>query len=371
MTLILSGCMTVVTPKKIIINGDLDVKIDPVLPIDLIDKKILILDDLLTNNKVLEKDRVTIANLISDYHKIKSLSQDNPSLYNYKELIMILFNNLSVLDEDYFLSNQVDTDENHNKAISDLSLQKQGVFKKFLAKDYKSVITECNELEKTYGKEVLTYEIGVLLALSYAKEGKLPEAITTGDKIINEMDGYPDLIQLKTNIIQWRFDTGEKEAALKEYQKLIENMNERQSILDNTANKINSQNKKPAEKQYQDNSKDNSEGIKTATKLIEEEDYESAIIILNNMQNNRNDNPEIKKQKDIAVERFINKERNRAAKIFLAAKKTSDVNKKEELLFTVKNILNGLIDNYPSAEMIDKVKNNLEAVNNELNKIGK
>jgi len=371
--LILSACTTATPKKEILKSSEPAIKLEPILSIDAINKKISILDDLLTNNKVQEKDRVIIANLISDYHRIKALSQGDQSQNDYKEIILTLFSNLSLLDENYFLSKGPDADEIYDRAASDLNIKKQSIFKKYIAKDYKSVISECNELENIFGKDSMMYDTGILLALSLAKDGRLSEAITTGDRVINEMEGRPDLIQLRAGLIQWRLDTGKKENAFKEYQKLIENMNEKQSILDKVANRVDSQNKKITEKQqYQENLNNNKkEGIETATKLIKEEDYESAITILDNLQNGSDNNPDIKKQKDIAIEKLINKERNRAAKIFLTAKKTNDVKKKEDLLLSAKNILNGLIEKYPSAGMIDKLRSNLDSVNDELSKIGK
>jgi outer membrane protein assembly factor BamD (BamD/ComL family) len=444
LTLILSACTTVTPKNEVIKNVKPTVKVEPVLPITAIDKKISILEDLLTNNKIQEKDRTMITNLISDYHKIKVLSQGDQSQNDYKEIILTLFNDLSLLDENYFLSHGPDTNEIYNKAANDLYVKKQSILKKYIAKDYKAVISGCNELEKTFGKASMTYETGILLALSLVKDGRTAEAITVADKVIDDLKGSPDLIQLRAGLIEWRIKTEKKENALKEYQELVESMNEKQDIFDKITGKVNSQQNKNviepdqslnniinktinadtntritsilkevdnlktqgdftgarqlllkwkthtnevtelteidnalktldlSEKQYQENLKINQkEGIKAAAKLIEEEEYESAINMLDKMQSGGDSNPDLDQQKNIAVEKLINKERNRAAKIFLNAKKTEDTKKKETLLLSAQSILNGLIERYPSSGSIEKLKSNLNSINNELKKIGK
>jgi hypothetical protein len=439
--LFISACAT--QPEKKIIISEPVKKLEPVLSLEELDRKIAVLEEMLANNTVQEKDRVIAASLISDYHSIKALSQGDISENNLREIILTLFNNLSFFDEKYFSYQGQISGEIYAKAVNDLYLKKQSILKKYNSKDYKSVISECNELEKTFGKDSISLEIGILLAMSLAKEGRLSEAITLGDRIIGDIEGMPDLIQLRAGLIEWRINTGRKEMALNEYLKLIENMSERQSIFNKATSRVNSQNKKKAEsdqalnklldkelnpdtesrisgilkeleklknhgdftgarllllkwkmhadepaeiaeidkalasldlseKQYLEKLTANKkEGINAAIKLVEEEDYESAITMLDNLKTGSGSNPEIDKQKEIAVEKLINQERNRAAKIFLTAKKTTDTKKKRELLLSAQNILNGLIEKYHATESIERLKSNLNSVNEELNKIGK
>jgi hypothetical protein len=439
--LFLSACAT--QPAKEITISEPAKKLEPVLSLDAIDRRIAVLEDMLANNTVQEKDRVIAANLISDYQRIRLLSLGDISENNLREIILALFSNLSLFDEKYFSNQGQIAREIYTKAVNDLFLKKQDILKKYNGKDYKSVISECDELEKIFGKDSISLEISILLAMSLAREGRLSDAITLGDRIIGEMEQMPDLIQLRAGLIEWRINTGRKEKALNEYKKLIENMNERQSIFNKATSRVNSQNKKIAEsdqtlnklldkelnpdtesrisgilkelenlknhgdftgarllllkwkihadepaeiaeidkalasldlseKQYIEKLTANKkEGIDAATKLIEEEDYESAITMLDSLKTGSASNPEIDRQKDIAVDKLINQERNRAAKIFLTAKKTNDAKKKRELLLSAQNILNGLIEKYPAAESVERLKSNLNSVNEELNKTGK
>ena len=84
------------------------------------------------------------------------------------------------------------------------------------------------------------------------------------------------------------------------------------------------------------------------------------------MDNDRNNRPEIKRLRDIAVEKLIISERNRAAQIYLMAKKTNNNKKKKELLLSSYNILKGLIDAYPSSSLINKLKIDLSKIEDNL-----
>ena len=78
---------------------------------------------------------------------------------------------------------------------------------------------------------------------------------------------------------------------------------------------------------------------------------------------------DIKKIKDLAIDRLINRERNRAAKIFLMAKKAEDPEKRKELLLSSYDILIILIERYPSSSLINKLNDHLQKVRDELDRL--
>lgn len=439
---IFSACATEQERKRIRSESAVKVKAEPMLPIEAIEKKISILEELLANNMVPEEERVTVANLIVDYHRIRELSRGEASQDDLREIILTLFNNLSMLDERYLESLGQASDEIYLEAAKELNLKKQDIYINYINKDYAAVISECEEMQEVFGEDSIAFETGILLAMSLAAEGRFTEAIEIGDKIIAEIEQRPDLIHLRAGIIQWRIDTGNKENALKEYQELIEDIDQCRAVLDKTTEMVNTRDvntvesaqaldmfldkeftpdndsriagilkeidnlKKQAdftgarllllkwklrtddpvelaeinkaitdlelsESEYLERIKtDSGEGIEAATKMIEEEDYESAINLLDLIKSNGDLSPEIDKKRAIAVERLINEERNRAARIFLTAKKTNDIKKKRELLLSAQDILADLIEKYPSSGMVEKVKSNLDSVNDELIKTG-
>jgi len=110
------------------------------------------------------------------------------------------------------------------------------------------------------------------------------------------------------------------------------------------------------------------EAVQMARKFLDEEKYEQAISSLDTLSE-REESHEIKELREQAVESLINRERNRAAKIFLTARRTQDPEKKEEYLRSSYNILKDLIEKYPSSPLINKVKSHLEKVEEELEKL--
>jgi len=73
----------------------------------------------------------------------------------------------------------------------------------------------------------------------------------------------------------------------------------------------------------------------------------------------------------MAVEKIINRERNKAAKLFLTARNTKDPAKKEELLNSSYNILRSVADKYPASPLIPKVQDHINQVTKELVKVKK
>jgi tetratricopeptide (TPR) repeat protein len=110
------------------------------------------------------------------------------------------------------------------------------------------------------------------------------------------------------------------------------------------------------------------EAVQMARKFLDEEKYEQAISSLDTLSE-REESHEIKELREQAVKSLINRERNRAAKIFLTARRTRDPEKKEEYLRSSYNILKDLIEKYPSSPLINKVKSHLEKVEEELGKL--
>ena len=111
---------------------------------------------------------------------------------------------------------------------------------------------------------------------------------------------------------------------------------------------------------------DESDGVKLAKKLVEDVKYEEAISRLEEMQREGTASPDSRELKETAIEKLINRERNKAAKLFLMAKGTSDRAKKKELLSSSYNILKVLIDKYPSSPLISKINDNMNRIREEM-----
>jgi outer membrane protein assembly factor BamD (BamD/ComL family) len=121
-----------------------------------------------------------------------------------------------------------------------------------------------------------------------------------------------------------------------------------------------------AEEMHQKKQLEEKKSLETAMNLIEKEDFEEAIQRLDELKNNPEITSETEKLRDLAVDKLINRERDKAAKIYLMAKKSKDPKQKKELLMASQKILKTLIKEYPQSNLIDKLKSNLESVNKDL-----
>lgn len=109
--------------------------------------------------------------------------------------------------------------------------------------------------------------------------------------------------------------------------------------------------------------------MEQARRLIEEERFEDVISRLEAMEPEQEETREISELKQFAIEKLINRERNRAATVFLAAKGTGDIAKKQTYLLEALGILNALIDRYPVSSLNDKLLSNIKTVEEELDKL--
>ena len=139
-------------------------------------------------------------------------------------------------------------------------------------------------------------------------------------------------------------------------------------LLDRELERIDQQ---EAEFQAQKQTRDDylKETQETARQLMEEENYQGAVDALNQAEASQQLDPEARALKERAVENLINKERNRAAELFLAARKTDDPDKKRQLLVSAYDILKKLIEAYPTSPLNQKLRSHLAVVKNELDRL--
>ena len=115
---------------------------------------------------------------------------------------------------------------------------------------------------------------------------------------------------------------------------------------------------------------DNTKGLESSREFLDQEQFEKALEKLASLKMRQQDYDEIMSLKKRATEGIIQKERNRAAKLFLAAKKTYDLKKKEALFLSSREVLDALIIRFPFSSLTNKIKANKEKVTHELNKLG-
>lgn len=109
--------------------------------------------------------------------------------------------------------------------------------------------------------------------------------------------------------------------------------------------------------------------VKMASVLIDSEKYEEGLSKLNELKQKEPLSPDAQKLEARAIERIINRERNKAAEIFLRARNTTDPGKKEELLKSSYEILKAVGEKYPDSPLNKKINDNMRAIENELKKV--
>ncbi|MCG6877542.1 MAG: hypothetical protein LJE96_00060 [Deltaproteobacteria bacterium] len=111
------------------------------------------------------------------------------------------------------------------------------------------------------------------------------------------------------------------------------------------------------------------ETFDTAERLFEKEDYQGTIKTLAMLEKTQGLDAAAVDLRDRAVENLINRERNRAAEIFLEAKRTKDPKKKKELLEASYKILKNLVADYPVSPLKEKLISNMTIVQREIEKL--
>ena len=440
-----SGCAA--PPKRevtIVSKPDVRTQTAPLLSTHTIDKKISFLEGVVAKEDLSKEDRRIATDFLATYKLTKKLAPDHLTKKEYQTLIRSLFKSLTLMDERYFEEKETTLD--YSRAVTFFTSKRDEIINLYLKGDFNAVIKRSLELKEIFGPDALTTEIGLLFALSLAKEGQLEQAIQIGEGIAGELDQLPDIIQLRSRIAQWQLKLGRKEKAVHTYEKLTDNQDESMALIQNLNRQISGamkyektdisgfprpktapevsvrqgdysidqvfreanslvrkhaysearilllrerikigegpeseiidselarieQREEEFEEQKQIRDAYLQQTLEEAKRLIEEEKFEEAVNKLDEIRDSQDLTVESAALKERAVESHINQERNRAAEIFLAAKKTKDPSKKKALLKSSYEILNTLIDKYPSSPLNQKLKSHLTIVKKEIERL--
>jgi hypothetical protein len=123
-----------------------------------------------------------------------------------------------------------------------------------------------------------------------------------------------------------------------------------------------------AEEKYNNSSSKDINTLEDAKRKIEDEKYEEAIKILEPLAT-EGSNFEAEKLKNLAIDKHINNERLKAAKLFIEANEEKNIQKKKELLLSSKAILEKLITIYPETPLMEKLNSYITKINKELDQI--
>jgi len=321
----------IIKPKK----EKFSLRVSEIIPPAEIDKNLKLLESILKNPDLTEEERNKINPLLHNFSLIKQLIyKERIDLNDTKKILQLLYNSVSLLEEQYasLLSRKMDI----SKAIKEIVDKRMKIIDAYQQEKYTDVVNECLELKLRFGADIVDPEIETIFALSLGKIGMLQEAIETGEKALKQMSVFPEREFLKNKLEEWKNIVKEAEEENIEKQKEGEKKEE-EINLDLV--------------------------ITNVERLIKQENFEQALAILNEV---KVEDEKIAQLKNQAIEGIINRERNKAAKLFLLAKETEQIEEKRKYLEESYRILEALILQYPNSPLIKRVKENLDKVAEEI-----
>jgi len=440
------------------VSAKQDLAPPPSLSVEALDRRIHYLSRLLETQDLSKEDRELAQDLLTAYKGLKTASQGGSLKQNYAPMINILLRNLEQMEDRYF-SKKGSGESLSSEGVRQLTVKRKKILEAFSAGNDQAVIDGILDVEKTFGPEALTPDLSLLFALSLGKKGTFTTALSVGQDVASQLEGKPDLVQLRAQMIEWQLAMGNEKEAKEIYARLQRKLAEREAMVKALEQKIGPEGLRTpppetaasigdatkadldrdlkealakaegsaqigdfgrakfilfqqrirfeegpeaelidralksvelAEQKAQEQTKteiaakepsspadlqkelqrdaEKQDSLKVALNLIRSEKYEEAILKLDELPSS---DPEVKELKNMVVEKIINRERNRAAKLFLTARNTKNPVKKEELLNSSYNILKAVADKYPSSPLIPKVQDHINQVTKELVKVKK
>jgi hypothetical protein len=428
----------------------------PSVPVEALERRIAYLSRVLETQDLSREDRELAQELLASYKGLQTASQTGSLRQNYAPIMNMLLRNLEQMENRYFTKSAAAPGLSSD-AVRQLVMTRKKILQAFSAGDDQTVIDGILDLEKTFGPESITPDLSLLFALSLGKKGTFTTALSVGQDAAVQLEGRPDVVQLRSQMIEWQLALGNEKEAKEIYERLQRKLREREALVKALEQKIAPESSKgippetaairgdltkadlerdlrdalakaegfaqigdfgrakfilfqqrirfdegpeteridqalksvemaeekarqqpktevaaaePArdlQKELQQEAQ-KQDSLKLASSLIRSEKYEEAIVKLDELPPS---DPEVKELKNMAVEKIINRERNKAAQLFLAASKTKDPAKKEELLNSSYNTLKAVADKYPSSPLTPKVQQHMNQVTKELAKLKK
>ncbi|MBN2418996.1 MAG: hypothetical protein JXL81_06395, partial [Deltaproteobacteria bacterium] len=96
---------------------------------------------------------------------------------------------------------------------------------------FKGVISGCDDLISRFGTKGLTPDLGIVLVESLSKSNMVSEALAVSRSILDAVERRPDLIRFLVDGVELEMKMGNMENARRLYEKLIDNINERNSLF--------------------------------------------------------------------------------------------------------------------------------------------
>jgi hypothetical protein len=319
-------------------------------PMPILAQRIQTLENDLKEKKISREDRKTAENILRTYRALQSASSSALTVEDREKLIRALFNSLNLVETKYFEQNRnqaADSPANGNITIREFQLQPR---KKETTKPIETVTIVRPPIVIPEKSEETMLKSTQHMPPPNGEEPQGQEAMDL-NLLLKEVESLVRIQKYKEAV-----------GLLSEAEKKVGAGPARQIIL-RTKEHINAENETvPMPENI--NNRDTQKIEEEAKNLLEQEKFEEAINRLETLENARsvNNEAQLTRLKQNAVNGLINRERNRAANFYLKSKKTNDPALKQEALYASRDILADLILNYPNSSLIPKLTQNLEVV---------
>jgi hypothetical protein len=198
---------------------------------EVFNSRVRFLGGLLNEKDISEGDKKLLQSLLEAYAHIQEVSS---SLYVTKaqnrELVRGLFNALDLFEKKYF-SRQKAERKNQAEIISSFTGMQNEVLKLFQTGDYAGVVDRCLKLRMLFGADAINQGTGAIFAMALAEEGLLDEAIRIGLETARKLEKTPGRMSLRSSIIQWQLEQGQRKRALRLLERMTGIHNDQKAML--------------------------------------------------------------------------------------------------------------------------------------------
>ncbi len=316
-------------------------------PMPILVQRIQALENDLKEKNISRKDRKTAENILRTYRALQRASSSSPlTLEDREKLIRSLFNSLNLVETKYFEQNKnkaAASPTNGNITIREFQLPPR---KKGTTKPIETVtIVRPPIVIPEKSEETILKSTQHMAPQPQAQEAMDLNLLLKEVETLVRIRKYKEAVNL-----------------LSAAEKKIGAGPARQIIL-RTKEHINAEKKTVPMAENIDN-RDTHKIEEEARNLLEQEKFEEAINRIDTLESARsvNNEEQLTRLKQNAVNGLINRERNRAANLYLKSRKINAPALKREALYASRDILADLILNYPNSSLIPKLKQNLEVV---------
>ncbi|MCP4667310.1 MAG: hypothetical protein GY849_13190 [Deltaproteobacteria bacterium] len=243
--IIASGCIT--AEKRPVTQAQKPpMAATPLLPAGFLDEKIRYLDTVLERKDISEKDKEITVDLLKTYRAVKRVSSQRLTDAQYRRVVHTLFHSLSTLDEAHFTlateaAKEGETKEDIEECSETMSLyheKRKEILDDYMSGEFKAVVSKCLGLLTVFGQDAVTAEIGFVFAQSLARQKMFESAIDKGEEVLDRFQTSADLMLLRAGIVQWYLRQGQRQNALNNLEKLMDDLDERRALVATLSDKI-------------------------------------------------------------------------------------------------------------------------------------